>query len=113
MKRTEIQYSETLDGRIKIERFKNVAASEDILNSFCKEVQRLYLGGFPYYTKCTSSNEFYVYAHPRHLGNYIFPGVILDKDEFSKVIELMKQSGERLQEIKKSVLEYQTKTIII
>ena len=113
MKNIEIFYVETIDSRFIITEVKNLV--DVITSSFNgmnltmfqkKEICRLYNEGTTVKNGC--NNAIYVNGISFIVGETVF-----SKEEFTTVIGHFKAAGERLVDIKKAVLSYETKTITI
>ena len=111
MKRTEINYIKTKDGRIKITGFSNVATTREIEEEMGEEVARIYKDYEPCYGLDNDTIRIFKKEPPFNIE--VRKGYIVSKQTFKMVIKSMKEAGNRLMEIKKGVAEYTEETIII
>lgn len=112
MKRTEITYTKTMDGKIMIKDIKNVATLDQIEKEFGEKIKYLYGRSTPHYYMCTFSYNNYINI----LNNERYKlakGDVMTKEYFNHCINGMKAAGNRLQKIKETVESYKEKTITI
>jgi len=115
MKRTKIHYNVTIDGKILIAGFENVASRQNIKEKFGVEVLRIYEGNTPRYM-IGGVGEFRVYIDPNSPDDWmcdVMKGDIFSKEYFDKMIAAMRAAGSRLKNIHEAVRDYETKTIVI
>jgi len=115
MKRTKISYNETIDGKIRIAGFENVASRQEISGEFGVEVLRIYTASTPRYT-VGGVRDIRVYTNPNlpEACTYeVMAGDIFSKEDFEKTIAAMRAAGSRLKNIHEAVRDYETKTIVI
>ena len=110
MKRTEIKYVATADGKIKMTEINNVAGYDEIVERYGERVAKLYMSGRPRYYK--SGNGIRLIAanatYETHLGSEPSP-----KELFTEFITILKVSGARLLKLaKETPIEPKEKTIL-
>lgn len=111
MKRTEIQYCKTFYENIIIKGFNNVATFDQIASEFGEEVFRIYVNGEQKYRRY--ANEILIESKTGEVLYRVYKGLVLSKENFNIIISIMKQAGNRLSEIRKSINNYKVKTIFI
>ena len=120
MKRTKIKYRVTADNMIEILDIENVASREELKKEFGEEVTRIYTSKFPYYYRdfipfTDSSKKGVLIFTPEAIFNVIYlrERCFYTKANFELRIQLMKQAGKKLQQIKKDVENVSEPKIIL
>jgi hypothetical protein len=98
MKRTEIKYIETIDGKIKVTEIKQAATGVEISDNFGYEVLRSYQNTYPHYLGFTDAYgilyQIEIHFHGTFGGTeYFKSGRIYDKSTFANLISAMKKGG--------------------
>jgi hypothetical protein len=113
MKRTEVEYQVVDDETIYIKEIRNVAAPSKLRKEFGGDVAAAYLKASPAYfassTILGSSIVVYTEDTRREIA---LSGATLSHEEFGKLINILKASGDRLQKCKQ-LINKETKTILI
>lgn len=100
MKQTEIKFIELPNEIIKITDFKNIAKGYELEKEFGKKVVYYYFNTYPNY----DLNNFYD-LHIKINSSYninIKKGMKMKKEDFTRLIKLLKQSGKNL---KKAIMK--------
>jgi hypothetical protein len=116
MKRTIIEYKNTIDGKIKITKIDFAATLDEIEKEFGEEILRSYRSRYPYYLGFRDSYgtlyKIEIYTSAFFGGtDYFRTGYVMSKDKFAEKIALLKSAGKNFMDCK----NYQTevKQIII
>jgi len=119
MKRTKIKYQKLGDGRIQVTGIENAASFSQLRKEFGDGVVSLYKMGYPHYARTVLNDlpdeiqKIVIYTNRGHPPSFLIVGRSYTKEMFSKAISFMKESGDRLGEIRKTYVDPEIKEILI